>query len=81
MSSDSVIPTPPKRHGRAGDIESFQPQNVSVVETLPSTTEQAQEETNTSPVIGNVSPPDPRVRYLAKYRSPTPEDEAISMTV
>ena len=81
MSSDSVVPTPPKRNRRAGDIESFQPPNISVVETLQFTTEQAQEETNISPVIGNVSPPEPRVRYLANYRSPTPEDEAISMTV
>ena len=80
MSSDSVISAPPKRHRRAGDIESFQPSNISVAETGQSISEQAAEDTKISPVIGIVSPSDLRVRYLTDYRRPTPEDDTNSMT-
>ena len=59
--SDSMITAPPTRQSRAGDVESLQPPKISVVETAQSTAEPAPEETNVSPVIGNVFPPDPRV--------------------
>ena len=53
--------------------------NMSVVETMQPATEQGPEETKISPMIGNVSSPDPRVRYLTDYRSPTLEDDAFSL--
>ena len=78
-STDSLITAAPNR--RAIDADNFWPPNIPVVETFQFTAEQAPEETNISPVIENVSLADPRIRYLADYRSPTPEDDTILMTV
>ena len=45
---------------------------------MQSRADQAPEETDISPVIGNASPPDPQFRYLADNKIPTPEYDAIS---
>ena len=45
---------------------------------MQSRAKKAPEETDISPVIGNASPPDPQLRYLADYKIPTLEDDAIS---
>ena len=55
-SSGSTIAEPPKQQRRAGDVENFQPQSVSVVETLQTTAIQLPKEANISPVIGEVTP-------------------------
>ena len=62
-SSDSTIAAPPKGPRRAGDLENFQPSPASVVQILQNFATQKPEETNIS-VIGEVPPPDPRVRPL-----------------
>ena len=62
-------------------MESFQSPNVPMVETVRSASEQSPEEPRIWPVIGTVSPPDPRVRSLSDYRSPSREEDVISMTV
>ena len=80
-SFDTLIITSPKSQRRAGDVEHFQSPKVSVVGTIQSTAEQTPEETNISPVIGNMSPLDPRVRHLVDYRSPIPKNDTIFMTV
>ena len=56
---------------RAGDAENVQPPNSSVVETVQSAAEQVPDKITISPVIGTVSPPDPRDRALADQRTPT----------
>ena len=53
-SSDSAKIAPPKRPRRSGDIESYQPTNVSVVETVQTTADQLPVEDNISPVTGDV---------------------------
>ena len=80
-SPDSLITGPPKRQHRTGDVENFHFSNNSVIETVQTTAEQAPKETNILPVIGEVFPSDPRERYPAHYRFPTPEYDMISMTV
>ena len=72
---------PTKRPHRAGEAKNFQPQNISVIETVQSTAEQVPEETKISSVIGNESLRDLRLRSLAKYRSPTPKKDTNSLTV
>ena len=78
MSYNSVISAPPKR--RAGDVETSQPTNVSIVETVQSTAEQAPEETNFSPVNGNVPPPDP-CAISSGLQKPDLRERCFSMTV
>ena len=72
---------PPKKQRRAGDIGSIQSTIVSDVVIVQSTAEQAPEETNILPVIGNVALPDPPLRYVADYRSQIAEEDVFSMTV
>ena len=52
--SDSTITAPPKRPSRVGDVENFQPPPASVVENVQNIATQQLEETNISPVIGEV---------------------------
>ena len=59
--SDSTIVAPPKRPRRVGDVENFQPPSASVVETVQHIAEQQPEETNISPIIGEVSTSAPQV--------------------
>ena len=70
-SSDSTIVAPPKSPRRAGDVENFQPPPASVVETLQHFAEQQPEETNISPIIGEVSPPAPQVLSILHQDTPT----------
>ena len=70
-SSDSAIAAPPKRPRRAGDVKNFQPTSTSVMETVQNIAVQQPEETNISPVIGEVSPPAPRVQSITDQGTPT----------
>ena len=56
-SPDSEITATPKRLRRAGDVENYQPTNISVVETVQTLAEKLPAEDNISPTIGIVSPP------------------------
>ena len=51
-----------------------------MVETVQSTINQLPEEDIISPIIGVVSPPDPRVRLLANQQTPTLDEDIRSMT-
>ena len=79
--SDSTTTAPTKRLRRAGGVENFQRPSASVVETVQNIAIQQTEETNNSPVIGEVSPLDPRVRPLIYQQTPTLEDDVRSLTV
>ena len=80
-SYDSTIAAPPKQPRRAGDVENFQHIPVWVVETVQTTAVQQLEEANISPVIEEVSPPDPRVQLLIDQQTPTLDDDVRSMPV
>ena len=53
----STITVPPKRPRRAEDVKNSQLPPASVVETVQTIATQKPEQTNISPVIGEVSPP------------------------
>ena len=57
---------------RAGQSTSktFSQQRSQVMKTVQTTAEQVPADDNVSPVIGIVSPPDPRVRPLVDHRTP-----------
>ena len=57
---ESKILPPPKRTHRAGDVENFQPPPDSIVESVQQIAENQPEKPNISPLIGQVSPPNPR---------------------
>ena len=80
-SADSTITAPPKRPRRAGDVQNFHSPPVSVVETVQTIATQLSEEANISPVIGKVSPPDPRIRLLIDQQTPTLNKDLKSLTV
>ena len=69
-SSDSTIAAPPKRPHRAGDVEKFQPPPKSVVETVKNVAVQQPEETNISPIIGEVSPSAPKALSILEQDTP-----------
>ena len=62
---------PPKRPRQAGDLENFQPPPESIVESVQQIAENQPEETNTSPQIGEVSPPVSRNPSLLEIDTPT----------
>ena len=61
----------PKRPHWPGDVENFQPPPSSVVETVQQIAEQQPEETNISPIIGQVSPHVPQVLSILEQETPT----------
>ena len=69
--SESTIAASPKRSRRAGDVEKVQPTPASVVETVHNIAVQQPEEINNSPIIGEVSPPAPRVQPIIDEDIPT----------
>ena len=80
-SADLNITAPPKRSRRAGDAENFRPPSESVVQTVQNIATQRPEETNFSPIIGEVSIPDPRVRPLINQQTPALDYDVRSISV
>ena len=70
-SSDAAIAASPKHPRRVGDTENFQPPPASVLETVQSIAIQQPDESDNSPVIGEVSPAAPRVQPLIDQETPT----------
>ena len=69
-SSGSTIAAQPNSPRRAGNVDNFKPP-ASVVETVQNKAVQQPEEINISPIIGEVSPPAPRVLQIIDQDIPT----------
>ena len=70
-SSDYAITGPPKRPRRAGAVENYQPPPELILETVLHIADQQPDETNISPIIGDVSPPAPQNQLLLDIDIPT----------
>ena len=70
-SSDSAITAPPKRPRRAGDVESYKPPPESIIKTVQHIADQQPDDTNISPIIGDVSAPAPQNASLLDIDTPT----------
>ena len=75
-SPEQAVTAPPKRPRRAGDVKNIRPANVSGVKTVQTT-----DEISVTPVIGTASPLDSQVCALADQRTPTFEEDVISVMV
>ena len=70
-SSDSIITAPPKRPRKAGDVEKYQLPPELIVETFQHIADRQPDETNISPITGDVSPPAPQNPSLLDIDTPT----------